>query len=58
MTLFVGVSVGEYGSEGSGLAGDSGTAGEATGMAAMAPGLGLLAPSMGGGGLAGGTILR
>lgn len=56
MVLFVGVSVGEYGSEGSGLVGDSGTAGLLTGIATGGLGLGAVAPKFGGGGLGGGTI--
>lgn len=56
--LFVGVSVGEYGFAGSGLAGDSGTAGLLTGNAIAGLGLATLAPKLGGGCLGGGIILR
>lgn len=44
MALFVGVSVGEYAAEGSGLARDSGTAGLVTGNAIAGLGLATLAP--------------
>lgn len=57
MVLFVGVSVGEYGFEGSGLAGDSGTAGLLTGIAIAGLGLAAEAPKFGGGGLGGGTFV-
>lgn len=56
--LFVGVSVGEYGFAGSGLAGDSGTAGLLTGNAIAGLELATPAPKLGGGCLGGGTILR
>lgn len=57
MILFVGVSVGEYDSEGSGLAGDCGTAGLLTGIAIAGLGLAAEAPKLGGGGHGGGTFV-